>query len=251
MCLIRSISQRAIFQKLSNRVLVSLMLIPLSSHAESVIWIGGAETKQESFKSYLEALKDRGFNSIEFSSVDTNPFSANHQKEIVELRKKFASNDAEKTLYVGYSIGGKFAARLALDAAESGRFPQGLFLLDPVGGQPPLQRDSNRFPDLIGAENEPVGRSVRTLIVSSELGTAAGAFGMPCVSPSYSSAFFKSIFTSSRSVSLKNVGHLDFIDLATIPAIYRWSCKRGTADSQSVRSETLGLLLEWLDQNQP
>ncbi|NBO39328.1 hypothetical protein EBU99_12180 [bacterium] len=248
MSLIRSISQRATFQNRSKHLLAALMLLPLSSHAASVIWIGGAQTKQESFDFYLERLKERGFDSIEFASINTNPLSANHQKEITELRKRFSSIEPEKTLYVGYSIGGKFAARLSLDAAEAGRSPYGLFLLDPVGGQPPLQQNSTRFPDLMSVENEPVGRTVRSLIVSSELGTVPGLFGPPCVNPTYSSSFFKSIFSSSRTFSLANVGHLDFIDLATIPSIYRLSCRRGSSDSQSVRSETLKLLFEWLDQ---
>lgn len=248
MFLKRSIFQRDMFQKQNKFALLSLivLLFPLSSHAQNVVWIGGAQTTRDSFNFFFEALKELGISSIEYASIDTNPLTANHQREISELRKKFGTIEPEKTLYVGYSVGGKFAARLSLDAIEAGRPPFGLFLIDPSGGQPPLQKNSDRFPELIGLDNEPVARALKTVIIGSELGTAPGPFGVPCVNPTHSSSFFKAIFGSALVFSLPNAGHLDFIELTSIPAVYRWSCKRGATDPQSVKNDTMKHLSDWL-----
>lgn len=74
----------------------------------------------------------------------------------------------------GDSAGAKFAAWLSRDAAEIGRFPIGLILLDASVGQPPLQQNLVHFPELFGINDEPVARILETLTISSELGTERG-----------------------------------------------------------------------------
>ena len=222
------------------------MLLPSFSQAQTVVWIGGVQTTRESFNPYIEALNELGVSSVEYAPIDSNPLTANHQLEISRLRKRFETIEPESAVYIGFSAGGKFAARLALDALEAGRIPIGLILLDPSGGQPPLQQNLDRFPEPIGINDEPVARTLKTLIISSELGTVPGPFGIPCVNPTHSSSFFGSVFSTAQVFSLPNAGHLDFIELSSIPAIYRWACKRGTNDPLNVKGDAVRILSDWL-----
>lgn len=180
----------------------------------------GALCSAGSLSEFTEVAERAGYTTQVFE-LDTNPFTANHERDFTQYREAIAAAISEAPeaarIYFGYSAGSKFAARLA---SEVDTAVDGLFLLDPVDGPPPLQKDFVRFPVFL--ENiSPSWRQLRTQeskthpsvfkILNSELGERAGFGGVPCVSANYGPRWFAQRMgaQANETFELKSAGHLD------------------------------------------
>jgi pimeloyl-ACP methyl ester carboxylesterase len=180
----------------------------------------GALCTAGSLSEFSEVAARAGYTTQVFE-LDTNPFTANHPRDLTRYRDAIVgaiSKDPDSTrIYFGYSAGSKFAASLA---SEVDTAVDGLFLLDPVDGPPPLQKNFIRFPVFL--ENiSPNWRQLRPKetnarqsvfkILNTELGERAGFGGVPCVSEKYGHRWFARRMgaQANETFELKEAGHLD------------------------------------------
>jgi pimeloyl-ACP methyl ester carboxylesterase len=211
----------------------------------------GALCTAASVSVYTERASSAGF-AIRVFELDTNPFTADHQRDLAKFRsdvlEDIANNPYSARLFFGYSAGAKFAARLA---SEDETAADGVFLLDPVDGPPPLQKNLTRFPIFLEAVT-PAWRNLRKKnqsdspsalkILHTEFGERGGFGGVPCVSRTFSHLWYAERMgaRADESVLLDNVGHLD--PLSQRPAFPgNIACPGGTQEAAAqARENALG-----------
>ena len=222
--------------------LVSGLFAETAFSQNQAFFVGGAQTAEKHFVPYIEALRELGF-QVKFEEIDSSPFTADHGKQLVALQASLASLNADKVLFVGFSAGGKFVSKLAIDSIRNDKSPLGVVLFDPVGGPPPLQDSSTRFPDLLEDTDTSVASALPALIFNSGFGPVNGPFGTPCVTANFGASYFLRFFASAQQVVDEQAGHLDYLG-ARLPFLLSASCKKGTADSKELRQRVVVKLKE-------
>ncbi|NRA66112.1 MAG: alpha/beta hydrolase [Pseudobacteriovorax sp.] len=119
-------------------IILLLLIFSLStpSFAKSVVVVVRAGAALDSqFVDYEQIATEFGWETEHFH-ISMEPLRANHIRSYRELRRFIESLDDQYSsiTILGYSIGGKFAARAARDLS----IVDSVFLLDPVDGGPPI-----------------------------------------------------------------------------------------------------------------
>jgi pimeloyl-ACP methyl ester carboxylesterase len=220
----------------------------LAQPVTKIVLLGGASTNRSNYDPYVSAAVSRGAFSSDnllFLLPDTNPVTANHARDFVAFQRQFSeftTDGSDSVILFGYSAGGKFAAKLAQDNNNV----KGLFLVDPVDGQPPFVNDPERFPTVL-VEGSPIF-NIPTVVVESGLGTRPGFLNVPCVSPNAGPQTFARFVerSSLEFLTLAGASHVDFL-APPIEFIVRSLCARGESDARTNLEKTLEKWSEFLE----
>lgn len=190
----------------------------------AVLVIGGFQTHRANYSPYLAEAHRQGSES-RFFLVDSHLLGANHVRDRVRLETEFAdfaARNPQGVVVFAFSIGAKFAARLALehDAVK------GLFLVDPVDGGSPVFRDETRFPDFLPADAGII--EVPTVILESEHGATPVMLGMSCVPPDVGPNRFAQHVSPDllERRYFPRLGHVSFLAPPLLP-LAKWGCAPG------------------------
>jgi pimeloyl-ACP methyl ester carboxylesterase len=205
-----------------------------------VYFFCGALCSAASIQSSVQEAQNRGYETLVFT-LDTNPFTANHTRDLETYRAAILEKSSLETqrIYFAFSGGAKFATKLALDPSTQA---QGLFLLDPVDGPPPVGGDLKKFPvylegsaPLLWRNHSGSPKESLLRILSTELGEKPGYTGVPCVPAKYGSAWFSNQMGARAEETFRfaGVGHLDVLDVKP-PFPMRNLCPSGKSSDTSL-----------------
>jgi hypothetical protein len=217
-----------------------------ASNSFGVMFISGAQSTEQNFSPYTR-MPELTQASFVFEYPDASPFTGNHQRDYLRMRESFenlSSRSPAGVVIFAYSVGGKFAARLALEKQEV----KGLFLVDPVDGAPPLFGDKDRYPDFLKA-NLTENLAIPTFILASEQGEQGGFLGIPCVPQARGPKHFEG-FISKEWLTFKVISgasHIDFLE-PPLTAFAKWGCAPSRTEGSLVRGETQTLWQTFLSQ---
>jgi pimeloyl-ACP methyl ester carboxylesterase len=214
-----------------------------------LVLVCGALCNAQSFGDLLTIAQERG---LETKVLIPNIISLNgsYRKDLETFRGEISALAAtnKEMIFAGYSGGGKFAARLAMD------FPvKGLFFMDPVDGPPPRQTDEERFPTLL-KEVTPAWRTLlsketpaKLFILKSDKGELPGFGNIPCAPKEKGTAWFQERLGAAveETELLENAGHLEFMSKG--PAWPLTGFCPGSGDKSSVLARTASAFSNFLD----
>jgi pimeloyl-ACP methyl ester carboxylesterase len=197
-----------------------------------IAFVCGAMCSASQLVNYTSLAKQKGFD-WEVYVPDVNAITADNARDLIAFRKSIEARlnkngvaAAEPAALFGFSVGGKFAAKLSQDLDV-----KGLFLLDPVDGPPPFQKVSARFPIYLenanpGWRDKPSG-TAHLAVVRTQLGELPGFGGVACVPKEHGSAWFSKQLGASgeENFEIKNAGHLDILNKPGLAALI---CPKGT-----------------------
>lgn len=183
-----------------------------------ILWIRAGLAEPPQFDQYLKELQGFSVDVVHFH-IPMQFWNVNHLRDMkrAALVYKRLIEEYERIHIFGYSIGGKFAAKLALtDPGKSNKL-KSLFLLDPVDGGPPI------FPYLwphmpvffTGHEMIPI----KTYLLETEFGSVSNnRWGFACVNKKLGAAHFRAILDPARVTEyyLRGAGHLQVIEKLAI-----------------------------------
>lgn len=225
-----------------------------------IVFFCGALCSAASLSGYTDLAKSKGF-ATAVVVPNTNPLTANHARDLERMREEVEASRAAferqngvapSLSFFAFSGGAKFAARIAQDTRV-----EGLFLLDPVDGPPPVSRPSPRFPvyldeaspawRVLGSDSGDPRAPAALRIVATELGEQPGFTGTPCVTPAYGPSLFAERLGAlpGESVELPGAGHLDalFRGAGPLGAV----CPRGSAP-EAARAQSVAAFEGFLNE---
>ncbi len=181
------------------------------------------------------------FNEVASFPIPIDPIHINHEHRYQLLARemdKLLARNPDGVVLFGYSIGGKFAARLAQEYASV----RGVFLIDPVDGGAPIPIIDRLFPLFIDETKVTIFKP--TTILRSEFGGKPGMMLAACVPQGMGAEHFaKTVNPASLTKHfIPGAGHLDFLAKPWPPTfvVARAACAKGSSES----SQTLNLALK-------
>lgn len=214
-----------------------LSLVASEAAADTVIFIRAGLATPDQLSPYAQAAQEQGY-FVRHFHIPMGLLSADHERdhELLVRELETLKSLGERLILFGYSIGGKFAARVALDHPDD---LKGSFLLDPVDGGPPI------FPRLwpqlpvFFRRGERGEITVPTHIVATQFGEARGPSGLRCVNRGLGARHFGSFVRSDKLSThfLWDAGHLDLILPPDGETDAGGSCPKGTRGPASVIAE--------------
>ena len=229
-----------------KKLIIGFVATAIPSFAQGkILVVGGTQTNQKNLAAYTQDFIEE---EVFYYFPNTNPFTADHESDYQELYQTtldFVGDDLDLKV-ISYSVGSKFAARLAedLDAISQ------LVLLDPVDGPPPGQSISDRFP--LFTKGNSTRNDLSVVIVATELGAKGGFLGVPCVSreygPGHFNRFYKEV-TQTELFTIRDAGHTDIL-YPPLKFLTRSACKKGN-NAQAARENINRLVNQFLLRSNP
>ena len=217
-------------RKFTRDELVAHVTLPIGGSGMLIAFICGALCNAEQLSDFVSKAQDRGLETQVYIPK-AGLLDANHTRDLLKIQEDIDQKLSEKSqplAFFAFSAGGKFATKIALT-----RDVKGVFLLDPVDGPPPFQKESERFPIFL-KDATPAWRDKGTgpavlSIVRTELGEKNGLGGAPCVTKAFGSGWFATQLGAAPSEiqEIKDAGHLD--TFAKPPALGRLVCPKGNS----------------------
>ena len=207
----------------------------------AVLFIGGFQTKKDNYTHYFEHLKEI-LGEARFHEVGQSPFNPDHLADYAGADKKIseiAASGYKKIVAIGFSAGGKHAARLAIRRAEV----NGVVLLDPVDGGPDPTGKTPIFLNDGDIITKPAA------LVRSEFGPVPKIFNKACapddVGPKH---FFRHMDPTQvrADETLAGASHLNFI-AKPWNRMFAMVCDNGTADAETATHEIFAIIDRFLD----
>jgi hypothetical protein len=209
---------------------MSLSLALLIVHANTM------QVRQ--FSPYIAA---HNFSEVASFSIPIDPIRINHERRYQILEKKFNSllmRHPDGVVVFGYSIGGKFAARLA--QRHQNHIP-GLFLIDPVDGGAPIPVVDKLFPLFI--DESKITITTPTTILRSEFGGKPGKALAACVPQGMGAQHFAKTVAPQVLTEqyISGAGHLDFLSKPYPPTfvVARAACAPGSTPSTETLQQAM------------
>jgi pimeloyl-ACP methyl ester carboxylesterase len=209
-----------------------------------ILFVGGFQTSKPNYTSYLERFS-KTHTHVVFQSISSDMLNPDHQKDFATVKKAaddLVAKGARRIIALGFSSGGKHAARLALE--NDNIFAIGL--LDPVDGGPDPEGKTPLFLKNGVRINKP------TLLLASEFGPIPKIAGRACAPKDVGPEHFRAHINPEQLVVDKMIpgaSHLNFISKPW-NFMFNLACNNGTADHepthQSIGDE-LAAFLENLD----
>jgi pimeloyl-ACP methyl ester carboxylesterase len=207
----------------------------------AVLFIGGFMTKEDNYRHYFEHLKEI-VGEVHFHAVGQSPFNPDHLADYAGADKKIseiAASGSKKIVAMGFSAGGKHAARLALRRSEV----NAVVLLDPVDGGPDPKGKTPIFLNDGDMINKPVA------LIRSEFGPIPKLFSKACapddVGPKH---FFRHMDPNQvrADETLVGASHLNFI-AKPWNTMFALACDNGNADADSTTHAIFEIFNRFLD----
>jgi hypothetical protein len=209
-----------------------------------LVYVGGFMTQSGHYQHHLDTLGEY-FDEVVFVPSGQSALSPDHFADFARIEQAFLNlqeSGMNEIFAVGYSLGGKMVARLALHEELSG-----LALLDPVDG---------------GVDSGPGGKTpafltdadeitAQTLILWSEHGQKPKLFGKACVTPGMGAQHFLNHIRSDavyRAQELRGASHLSFLAKPWNPMM-RLACDNGTRQHDEIAQEIEDILVSFLRQH--
>lgn len=207
----------------------------------AVLFIGGFGTSEEKFQNYFHSLNEN-FKTVVFQPLTGKWLDPDHWKELAEAEKTFNAlieQGHEKIFLIGYSAGGKHAAKIAL--RQPARIAS-LLLLDPVDGG-------------MGADNEktPIflkdGDMIRTptTLIASEFGHVPKILDRACAPQNRGHLHFRQHINDEDLLHyevIKGSSHLNFVAKPwSLPMTL--ACDNGTTKHEAAMEQILGLIKKY------
>ncbi len=149
---------------------------------------------------------------------------------------------------LGYSIGGKFAARIGKDLPNI----SSVFLLDPVDGGPPFA--SRLWPQFPVFLIDPWNKiSCPTWLVETQYGEKPSPLGPACVNFGLGSEHFRRHIQPQLLIQhfARQAGHLDVIGPSNVPLLaplIEVVCGRGTRQKADIEAEVLSFFRHYVNE---
>jgi hypothetical protein len=194
---------------------------------------------EENIKSYMDLANATGAIKTVFS-VDFNPLTANHVRDLKLMREsllEFSKQATDGVILFGYSATSKFVAKLAAEVENI----KALFLIDPVDGTPPFCAKKN-FPVFLTNDTH---ISVPTWIVKSDFGTQPWTLNQTCVPKDFGADFFSKHIEAAKLkfIQIAGSGHTDFL-ANPVSLFLEKACKPGTLAKSEILTMAQDLFLE-------
>jgi Chlorophyllase enzyme len=212
----------------------------------------GAFCAAPQIANYTDKAAQKGY-EIEVFLPDAGLFTANHSRDLQTYENSLTARIAKSTspetkqmAFFGFSMGGKFAAKLAQTFDV-----KGVFLIDPVDGAPPFQKVTDRFPLFLQNPNpnwRDKGNGTASLtIINSSLGQKPGFGGQPCVPVDHGSQWFAAQLgaQTSEQTQIEDAGHLDM--LSKVPGLGALVCPKGS-DAKKAQDKAVQLFESFLNE---
>ena len=211
--------------------------------------VGAAQTEQ--FKPYMDLAAAYNLESIHFH-ITINPLMANHVRDYRNLRKQVQElgQKYSRVYTFGYSIGGKFSARLARDEPEI----RGAFLLDPVDGGPPIfPRRFSHLPVFFKRNSTIIQKP--TWVLETEFAQKPNStIGLRCVNYKLGAKhFLRYISRKKRQYHLvEDAGHLQLIEALSpesMEEVGHDACPAGSRSLDDIMEESIAFWHSFLRYN--
>ena len=205
-------------------------------------------TEDRQFDMYLDQLQHTSCKVLHFT-IGMSPWNVNHWRDLylLALLVRHELMCGLRVHLFGYSIGGKFAARLAQMIPEIAS----IFLLDPVDGGLPLLSDQIPFLPVFMEIGSPM-IEVPCWLIETELGSACNNLGLPCVPVGLGSGHFRAHIAQEylRFYFLEDVGHLQLIednpyDPDYLVQLTNSLCASGKKTPQEIEAELIQIFKEY------
>jgi pimeloyl-ACP methyl ester carboxylesterase len=207
----------------------------------AVLFIGGFQTQKDNYTHYFEHLKEV-VGDVSFHEVGQSVFNPDHLADYAGAEKKISEIAAagdKKIVAIGFSAGGKHAARLAIRRAEV----HGVVLLDPVDGGPDPQGKTPIFLNDGDIITKPVA------LVRSEFGPVPKVFNKACAPEDVGPKHFHRHLDPNQiraDETLVGASHLNFI-AKPWNRMFAMLCDNGTADAETTKHEIFAIIDRFLD----
>jgi pimeloyl-ACP methyl ester carboxylesterase len=207
----------------------------------AVLFIGGFQTQKDNYTHYFEHLKEV-VGEARFHEVGQSPFNPDHLADYAGADKKvteIAASGFKKIVAIGFSAGGKHAARLALRRTEV----NAVVLLDPVDGGPYPEGKTPIFLNDGDIITKP------TALVRSEFGPIPKIFNKACAPEDVGPKHFHRHLDPNHihaDETLVGASHLNFI-AKPWNRMFAMLCDNGTADADTATHEIFAIIDRFLD----
>lgn len=207
----------------------------------AVLFVGGFQTKKDNYTHYFEHLRAI-VGEARFHEVGQSLLHPDHLADYAGADKKISELAAagyKKIVAMGFSAGGKHAARLAIRRNEV----SGVILLDPVDGGP----DPDGKTPVFLKDGDMISKP--STLVRSEFGPVPKMFNKACAPDDVGPKHFHRHLDPNHIVAdetLPGTSHLNFI-AKPWNGMFAMLCDNGNADADAATREIFALVDGFLD----
>jgi hypothetical protein len=199
-----------------------------------ILFVGGFQTTRVNYELYLQRFAET-HSHVEFQGISQSMLNPDHEKDHQAVQAALAQlieGGASRIVALGFSSGGKHAARLALENSAV----VAIGLLDPVDGGPDPDGKTPLF----------LKNGVRiqkpTMLLSSEFGPVPKIGNKSCAPKDVGPDHFRKHIAREHLLvdhTVKGSSHLNFV-AKPWNFMFSVACNNGTSDHDDALAEVVG-----------
>ena len=206
-----------------------------------VLFVGGFQTTRANYEGYLARFSET-FAHVGYQDISSDMFNPDHMRDHDNVKaalKNLQDAGARRVIAIGFSSGGKHAARLALDDDHV----VALGLLDPVDGGPDPE---GKTPIFIKDGDE---ISKPTMLLASEHGPKPKVAGRACAPRDVGPDHFRAHIAPEKLIVNKTVSGASHLNFVAKPwnFMFRVACDNGTNEHEATLSAITNDVVAFLE----